>query len=330
MSQSDFGTINPLTKSGSGLATDLNNWRNAVHSNHKGGSEPSYKATGMTWLDDSADPIWIYKFYDGTTWIPLLEIDVTNNVAIPAGITSRLKFPNAGGTANALTLTPTVAIAAYADQDVVTFEAASNNSAAATLNISGVGAKAIRKIIGGADVALASGDLRAGGRYQVNYDSAANSAAGAWVLTSLPITLGTTADTAAAGNDSRITGALQRSGGTMTGKITLDGDPSSALHASTKQYVDGQDVGIGQSWESVTRSVATSYQNTTGKPIMVNIRTSGASGAGSLEVSPDNSTWVAVGVIISNSQDVRAAEAIVPAGHYYRLTAGAATWVELR
>lgn len=33
--------------------------------------------------------------------------------------------------------------------------------------------------------------------------------------------------------------ALLKSGGTMTGKITLDGDPSSALHAATKQYVDG-------------------------------------------------------------------------------------------
>lgn len=126
------------------------------------------------------------------------------------------------------------------------------------------------------------------------------------------------------------TKVLLKSGGTMTGKITLDGDPSSNLHAATKQYVDGQDIGIGQTWQSVTRSVATSYQNTTGKPIMVNIRTSGASGAGNLEVSPDNSTWIAVGVIISSSQDVRSAEAIVPVGHYYRLTAGAATWVELR
>lgn len=32
--------------------------------------------------------------------------------------------------------------------------------------------------------------------------------------------------------------ALARSGGTMTGYITLNGDPTSALHASTKQYVD--------------------------------------------------------------------------------------------
>lgn len=210
MSQSDFGTINAATKSGSALATDLNSWRNALHSNHKGSAEPSYKATGITWLDDSADPIWIYKVYDGTTWIPLLEIDATANVAVPAGITSRLKFPLAGGSANALTLTPTVAMTAYADQDVVTFEAASNNSGAATLNISGVGAKAIRKIIGGTDVALVSGDLRDGGRYQVNYDAAANSAAGAWILTSLPITLGTTPDTAAAGNDARFADPIMR------------------------------------------------------------------------------------------------------------------------
>lgn len=182
MSQSDFGTINPLTKSGSGLATDLNNWRTAVNSGHKGGTEPTYKIAGLRWIDDSDDPIWIYKFYDGTTWIPLLEIDTTANVAVPAGITSRLKFPAAGGSANALTLTPAVAMIAYADQDVVTFEAASNNSGAATLNISGVGAKAIRKIIGGADVALVAGDLLDGRRYVVNYDSAANSAAGAWIL----------------------------------------------------------------------------------------------------------------------------------------------------
>lgn len=32
---------------------------------------------------------------------------------------------------------------------------------------------------------------------------------------------------------------LPLAGGTMTGKITLDGDPSNSLHAATKQYVDG-------------------------------------------------------------------------------------------
>src|SRR5690606_9943997 len=51
--------------------------------------------------------------------------------------------------------------------------------------------------------------------------------------------VGTTAGTVAAGDDSRITGALQRDGGTMTGPIILPSDPTAALHAATKQYVDG-------------------------------------------------------------------------------------------
>lgn len=39
---------------------------------------------------------------------------------------------------------------------------------------------------------------------------------------------------------------LALAGGTMTGKITLDGDPASSLHAVTKQYVDGLVLGLGQ------------------------------------------------------------------------------------
>jgi hypothetical protein len=61
---------------------------------------------------------------------------------------------------------------------------------------------------------------------------------------------GTTADTAVAdaaaaqaaadAAQADADAALPKAGGTMTGKITLDGDPSASLHAATKQYVDGQ------------------------------------------------------------------------------------------
>jgi hypothetical protein len=37
---------------------------------------------------------------------------------------------------------------------------------------------------------------------------------------------------------------LNLAGGTMTGKITLDGDPTQALHAATKQYVDSAEAGL--------------------------------------------------------------------------------------
>ena len=42
-----------------------------------------------------------------------------------------------------------------------------------------------------------------------------------------------------------VAGALPLSGGTMTGSITLAGDPTAVLHAATKQYVDARVGGTG-------------------------------------------------------------------------------------
>ncbi len=61
----------------------------------------------------------------------------------------------------------------------------------------------------------------------------------------IDVEFGTTSGTVAAGDDSRIVGALQRSGGTMTGALTLAGAPSSNLHAATKSYVDSAVTGGG-------------------------------------------------------------------------------------
>jgi hypothetical protein len=93
-------------------------------------------------------------------------------------------FPTAGGTANALTLTPLNVLVSYASNMFYSFQAASSNTAAATLNISALGGKAIRKIVGGTDVALDAGDIVAARRYVVVYDSTANAAAGAFILVS--------------------------------------------------------------------------------------------------------------------------------------------------
>jgi len=40
--------------------------------------------------------------------------------------------------------------------------------------------------------------------------------------------------------DLRVNARLPTSGGTMTGKLTLDGNPTSALHAVPKQYLEGK------------------------------------------------------------------------------------------
>ena len=54
MSQYDFGTIDPNTKSGTALASDLNSWRNALHTTHGGSTAPSYITAGMLWLDTTS------------------------------------------------------------------------------------------------------------------------------------------------------------------------------------------------------------------------------------------------------------------------------------
>jgi hypothetical protein len=65
MTQFNFGTIVATAKSGSGLAADLNAWRDALHTTHKGGARPSYAVPGLGWLNDTVAP-WVDYVYDGT------------------------------------------------------------------------------------------------------------------------------------------------------------------------------------------------------------------------------------------------------------------------
>lgn len=94
---------------------------------------------------------------------------------------------------------------------------------------------------------------------------------------------------------------------------------------------DENGIGVSQTWQDVSgsRSDGTSYQNTTGKPIMVSVN---SDQDGLLQVSTDNATWVTVGRFIDSSNDRTTCTTIVPNNHYYR-TSGAAgfnMWVELR
>lgn len=94
-----------------------------------------------------------------------------------------MSYPTIGGSADVLTLTPTTALAALASNVVYTGKAASSNATTTpTLQVSSTTAKVIRKIVGGADVALAVGDIQTGGRYDFVYDATANSSGGAWIL----------------------------------------------------------------------------------------------------------------------------------------------------
>jgi archaellum component FlaC len=59
---------------------------------------------------------------------------------------------------------------------------------------------------------------------------------------------------------------LNLAGGTLTGKITLDGDPTQALHAVTKQYVDSVEAGLitrPQVRAATTSNLTANYSNGT-------------------------------------------------------------------
>lgn len=72
-----------------------------------------------------------------------------------------------GGVANAYTLTPAAPLVAYSSRMMAIFCPIANNTGAVTLNISGLGAKAVVSVSG---VALVSGDLTAGRYYTAFYD----------------------------------------------------------------------------------------------------------------------------------------------------------------
>lgn len=103
---------------------------------------------------------------------------------------------------------------------------------------------------------------------------------------------------------------------------------------AVKAYVDGQALGVGQTWQNVlaSRSTGTDYTNTTGRPIMVNITFTQTSSSvpttqllvGGVVVAQGGQSGIAGGGTLS---------AVVPAGAVYRcITSGNAPslWAELR
>lgn len=67
-----------------------------------------------------------------------------------------------GGSANAQTLTYSVAPDAYYNPSRFSFIAGFSNTASMTLNVNGLGARTIKKIVGGVSMNLGDGDVRAG------------------------------------------------------------------------------------------------------------------------------------------------------------------------
>jgi hypothetical protein len=110
----------------------------------------------------------------------------------------------------------------------------------------------------------------------------------------------------------------------------------SASAAAVAEFVATQNLGIGagQTWQDVSGSRAngTSYQNTTGRPIMVSFgNTLGGSGGSNVQASVNNSSWVNVGREVGGQTWPN--QFIVPNNWYYRTSVaggGRFWWSELR
>ena len=118
---------------------------------------------------------------------------------------------------------------------------------------------------------------------------------------------------------------------TNTDRILTLPDEAGAL--ATEAYVGTQALGVGQTWQAPSRASGVTYTNTTGRPIMVIIRTNNAS------TSISDINILVGGVIVASvytgvSTGAYSLSAIVPDNTTYALDLGATGsydfWLELR
>lgn len=117
-----------------------------------------------------------------------------------------------------------------------------------------------------------------------------------------------------------------------TGTSTTEASISPAKLKAAIVNNDPPPIGVGQTWQNPARSIGVSYQNTTGRPIMVSVAAT-ISAERYLQVSANNSTWINIGTLGGHGgiNDSGASQAIVPNNHYYRATGGTLNvWAELR
>lgn len=131
----------------------------------------------------------------GSALVSTIDSIVQKFMAVLAGFAAKLGGTGTvGGTADAITLTTSATwpISSLVNGMIVSFKASAANTGAATINVDSKGAKAIRRQ---GDSALSANDIVSGGIYQLRYDTAYNSAAGAWVLLNPTVSSSLTAAT---------------------------------------------------------------------------------------------------------------------------------------
>lgn len=107
---------------------------------------------------------------------------------------------------------------------------------------------------------------------------------------------------------------------------------SSSTLAVTPSDLGATVIGINQTWQNVTASrvAGTTYTNTTGRPIMVCVGTSGAGFSG-IEVSVNGLPVIGSTTDSYTGTDRSSVSVVIPNANTYSITAdGTITWLELR
>lgn len=133
----------------------------------------------------------------------------------------------------ALTLNDST-VTAYFDGMMFSMVAPNTSTlSAATLNVNGIGARAIRKSVAGVETVLAIGDIKAGQLYSLRFRSAWNAGAGAWQLIAIgEIVPDTTAIGAPAGSVMPFAGTVEPAGWVFAAGQAISRTTFAALFAA--------------------------------------------------------------------------------------------------
>lgn len=160
----------PANVSGTGLRTLNNSAEEAQNTQHRGSSRPTYLTSGL-WLDDSANPSWVLKLFDGTDDITCGTFNVTTNTFYAANSATTNGSTNyaadSSASANTVTISTSPARTAYTVGESFRIKLANSITDTATLNVDGLGAKTIKK---NGSSNLENGDFIAGQMMDVIYD----------------------------------------------------------------------------------------------------------------------------------------------------------------
>jgi hypothetical protein len=252
---------------------------------------------------------------------------------------------------NAITAVAAFGMSAYATGQRFSFVAAGANTGATTININSIGAKAVTK---NGTTALVAGDIPSGAVVDVVYDGTQFQLLNVAAEGVATISFGTTGLTPSTATDGAVTvaGTLNVANGgtgltTLTANNVLLGNGTSSVQAvapgtsgnvltsngtTWASSAPAPAIGVGQSWQSPSRSMGTTYTNSTGKPIEVFIviehRSNSTSTITVNGVSFAGSGSSASGYVWGTNSF------IVPDGYTYSISAGGTyvlnSWAELR